>query len=854
MIALSILVALTTVLPAQAASAEVPAAAQEADARTELVRFVELLGRLRAGEEAVLADLAAGAARLCERHARCDTGDVLAHYAALTPDERALGLVEEQRFLALRRRVFEAGHGDTAGELWDGERRLILADLRALVERVRTQADFVPAAQALSLCAEIELQRLEESPGLAAAERAPLADRVARDAQAARELFERAGQVTPRLAPTWIVGRIERIRRDERGARESFEACYADALAVGRDEYREKALHGLISLAHDAGSALEVERRVQQLATFRTPAQSWPLTREWAMVLLQRGHADEAYAFLGEYEPAADAHAADFVEWELCMGSAAMRAGRTGEARAHFEHLAGGPSSDLAGLALARLALVEARPIEAFALLDRPGLYERLDRKDQSEWQAMMGEAALAIDEPQRAAEHLERSLALARGWDREAWAGFDARGEPARSNAEGAARSVMGEWRGLHTVALLADTYRRLARPLAAIRVIEGSQSASLRGRQEEVRRLREAAGLDVSPGPVSADELLSWTRHTELGLVTWVVGADFSVVAWAGPGEGAQLRAYVQRLEFGRAAIAEATRRLREAVLSKNDAQTRRVAAEIRAALLPDAIVARLTMALATTPTDEPRLLLLPHGPLERLPWEVLPLGDGALDDAITTLVLPGLPEARPGAAPSFGVEARWQLLGAPVDAQGRALLPGATRELDDLAQAYPRSTLVTAAEFDAEHVARALAGSDPVHVATHLVMECDREDLRLAPAAFVLSDGASLCAHAVARLRPALPLAVLSACHSGEGRLVDAEGLQGMARAFLESGTRNVVVTLWPVEDLAAHGFAVRFHAGLAAGDPPSVAARRARSELREAGAPAADWAAFRLLGRD
>jgi len=60
--------------------------------------------------------------------------------------------------------------------------------------------------------------------------------------------------------------------------------------------------------------------------------------------------------------------------------------------------------------------------------------------------------------------------------------------------------------------------------------------------------------------------------------------------------------------------------------------------------------------------------------------------------------------------------------------------------------------------------------------------------------------------------------------------------------------------VLVTLWPVEDRAARAFALRFHRWLAAGELPSAAARRTRAELREIGAPPADWAAFRLLGRD
>ena len=92
------------------------------------------------------------------------------------------------------------------------------------------------------------------------------------------------------------------------------------------------------------------------------------------------------------------------------------------------------------------------------------------------------------------------------------------------------------------------------------------------------------------------------------------------------------------------------------------------------------------------------------------------------------------------------------------------------------------------------------------------------------------------------------------LLTACETAGGRFVDAEGLHGVSRAFLEPGTRNLIATLWPVEDEAARMFAVRLHEALMAGAAPSQAARDARAALRAEGNSAADWAAFRFMGRD
>ena len=80
------------------------------------------------------------------------------------------------------------------------------------------------------------------------------------------------------------------------------------------------------------------------------------------------------------------------------------------------------------------------------------------------------------------------------------------------------------------------------------------------------------------------------------------------------------------------------------------------------------------------------------------------------------------------------------------------------------------------------------------------------------------------------------------------------MDAEGLQGVCRVFLESGTRNLLVTMWPVEDQAARIFAEEFHRELLSARLPSEAAASAREHLRSTGFPSADWAPFRFVGRD
>lgn len=818
------------------ASAALAPRAQGPEAEVQLLRgFLAELGRLRAGEDDALEALQPIADRLCADYDRCDAADVMAFYAGLPPSARKTGVEDEGRYRALRKRVVEAGRVGLAGADWAAERDDVLGELRELVLDAQFRPDFVPAAQALALCAQIELQLLEERPDLAPRELADLTDQVARDAEAANTLFGTAGQVTPRLEPLWILGRVERRRGRALNARDVFETCYEQATRVRNDRFRERALLGLLTLALDDGDVPEQERQLRRLASFRAPGESWAVARGWGQLLLVADHPERALEFLRQHEPREVRHPGDRIEWHLLMGGANLRLGLNDKARLHFESLVAGPSADLAALALARLAINEGSGRDALDRLGRDGLRQRLSRADQAGWHALAGEAWLLEGDALSAVTDLERALEIANAWsDR-----LEIHGA-----SETTTRSIMGEWSGLHTIALLADAHARLGRPLTALAVIEDAQSRTLRSDQA-------AVGLEEPRPVLTTGDVLAWSRHAELGLVTWVVGADFSVVAWAGPGADGRPRALARRLELGRRTLEDAVRRLREAALAGDAEGLQRIAAEIRAALVPSELAQRLREARALA-GDEPRVLVLIHGPLERLPLELLDLDGEPLENPLVPVALPGLPTAAPGAA----VELRgqtWSLLGAPVGPGGVAL-PGAVDELRALVALHPDADASVGPDFDVAATRAALRGVNPVHVASHLVPECAHRDLRLAPASLLLSEGGQLCVHEVTELAPRAPLVVLATCASAEGRFVDAEGLHGMARAFLEAGTRNVLVSLWPVDDGAAKEFSLAFHRALKRGATPSRAAAAGRRALREGGWGPADWAAFRLLGRD
>ena len=96
----------------------------------------------------------------------------------------------------------------------------------------------------------------------------------------------------------------------------------------------------------------------------------------------------------------------------------------------------------------------------------------------------------------------------------------------------------------------------------------------------------------------------------------------------------------------------------------------------------------------------------------------------------------------------------------------------------------------------------------------------------------------------------------LVVLSACESGQGKLVGTEGLMGLTRGFFFAGAESLVVSLWKVDDAATGKLMSRFYQELL-GTPrqrPAAALRAAQiwmithSEWQDP----YFWAAFTLQG--
>ena len=101
-------------------------------------------------------------------------------------------------------------------------------------------------------------------------------------------------------------------------------------------------------------------------------------------------------------------------------------------------------------------------------------------------------------------------------------------------------------------------------------------------------------------------------------------------------------------------------------------------------------------------------------------------------------------------------------------------------------------------------------------------------------------------------ISKIQLRAKLVVLSCCHSGKGE-IKAEGMIGIARAFLGSGARSVLAARWALNDEATEQFMTCFYKHLFRGESASESLHEARRWMRNNGFDkVSDWAPFMLIG--
>ena len=174
----------------------------------------------------------------------------------------------------------------------------------------------------------------------------------------------------------------------------------------------------------------------------------------------------------------------------------------------------------------------------------------------------------------------------------------------------------------------------------------------------------------------------------------------------------------------------------------------------------------------------------------------------------------------------------------------------LPFARKEVEMIGKMVGCSPLV-GNQATKDEVLRRLDSVALVHIAAHGSMEAD--EIALAPK----SGGVDfiLTMKDVKQVQLRARLVVLSCCHSAHGE-IKAEGVVGIARAFLGAGARSVLQSLWAIDDKATLEFMKNFYQHLVEGKSASEALNRAMNCMRESREFSAvdHWAPFVLIGDD
>ena len=126
--------------------------------------------------------------------------------------------------------------------------------------------------------------------------------------------------------------------------------------------------------------------------------------------------------------------------------------------------------------------------------------------------------------------------------------------------------------------------------------------------------------------------------------------------------------------------------------------------------------------------------------------------------------------------------------------------------------------------------------------IHLASHAYV--DESDPR--SSGVFLSPGQGqdgyLCLDEISQLRLNADLVTLSGCRTGQGQIRLGEGVLSLARAFMEAGAHNVVMSLWKTDDEASLEFMKAFYQHLAKASSPAQALREARRAFFHSPIPA------------
>jgi CHAT domain-containing protein len=192
----------------------------------------------------------------------------------------------------------------------------------------------------------------------------------------------------------------------------------------------------------------------------------------------------------------------------------------------------------------------------------------------------------------------------------------------------------------------------------------------------------------------------------------------------------------------------------------------------------------------------------------------------------------------------------------------------LPGTEKEIESIASllaSHQWKTNVFLFDSASEENLKLISSSDVLHIATHGFFLVDegqhvnsmiRSGIVLSgvnnPSQNASEDGILTAYEATNLSLDSSQLVVLSACETGLGEVKNGEGVYGLQRGLKVAGAKNILMSLWKVEDEATAQLMTDFYKDWLSGTDIHLAFKQAQLHLREKYQSPYYWGAFILLG--
>lgn len=179
----------------------------------------------------------------------------------------------------------------------------------------------------------------------------------------------------------------------------------------------------------------------------------------------------------------------------------------------------------------------------------------------------------------------------------------------------------------------------------------------------------------------------------------------------------------------------------------------------------------------------------------------------------------------------------------------------LPGAVEEVKSIKNYFKGKVYIGDAASKKKFF-RESAKSDIVHLAMHTLL--DHEEPMNSQLIFSPESGSEKQLHAyeVYARKITASMMVLSACNTGAGEVVRGEGVFNIARAFIQAGVKNILITQWSVADHSSSYLMGRFYYYLSEGDAVDIALQSAKIDFLTKGDPVKAhpffWAGYVSIG--